>query len=244
MKLLRGHTFGLREIPGQSRVKIAGPRAHGHACGRRESHTGVDALALAYRRKAGAVSEMGQHHPAEGHLRPGHAREFFHEIGVGQAVKTITLDTIGLIAPRDGKDLRQPRHVAMKSCVKARHLRQARQPLVEQIDHRNLRRQMLWGISADAPQLFEQRARDYLRLVVAGTAVYDAMAYCAERIEAYSLRQPVAQKAGRARVILAGDGLAFTRLFGGIMKCECSSRKTNAVDLAVQSAFRRIASLV
>ena len=55
-------------------------------------------------------------------------------------MKTITLDTLRLEAPRNGQDLGDPRHIAMKGGVEAHYLRHTRNPLAKQLDQGNLGR--------------------------------------------------------------------------------------------------------
>ena len=201
VELLRGHVFGLRKIRDKAGIEVAGARAHGHARGRREPHAGIDALAVAHRGETRPIAQMGQHDFPQRRFRAGCAGEFFHEMGIRQAVEAVALDARGLIASRDGQDLRNARHMAMESRVEARHLRQARRAFAEQIDHGDFGGQMLRRVSADAAQFIEQRFSEQLRLVVAGAAVDNAMAYRADRIESDALLQPVEQKPSGRRMI-------------------------------------------
>ena len=57
-----------------------------------------------------------------GFLRAGHPGQFFHQIGVRQAMESIAPDPGGLIPPGDRHDLGHARHVVMKCRVEARDL--------------------------------------------------------------------------------------------------------------------------
>ena len=81
---------------------------------------------------------MRENHAAFRRRRITEAREFFHEVGVGQTVKTVALDALRLVAPRNGEQLRDTRHVAMKGGVETGHLWEFRMTLPKRFDQFDL----------------------------------------------------------------------------------------------------------
>ena len=77
MKLLRAHLLGLRQYQTTPPIEIAGAGAHRHACGRRETHAGVDTFATVNRGQTCPISKVGQDHPAQLPPGAGHARQLF-----------------------------------------------------------------------------------------------------------------------------------------------------------------------
>ena len=149
LKLRRGHVLGGGQIADQSRVQIARAGAHGQSRRRREAHAGVDALTGTDRGHACAVSEVREDHAAIRSRRVAEAREFFHQIGIGQTVETVALNSLRLVASWDGKQLGNTWHGAVKRRVKTGHLRQLRMTLAERLNQFDLARQMFWVIGAD-----------------------------------------------------------------------------------------------
>ena len=92
MKLQRRHVVGAREIADQSWVQISRAGAHRQPCRRRETHAGVNAATVAHGGQTGAVAEMREDHAAGRGCGVAHAREFFHQIRIGQTVKPISLN--------------------------------------------------------------------------------------------------------------------------------------------------------
>ncbi len=128
-ELFRFHSFRARQISNQSRIEIAGACAHWHTgCGG-ESHAGIDRFSVADRHEAGAVTEVGEDHPAAGSVDPGESLEFFHEKGIGQAVKAVTPHSRRVVMPRNRKEARHSRQIAVKRGVEAGHLWQVGEAL-------------------------------------------------------------------------------------------------------------------
>ena len=73
-------------------IEIAGARGHDEAACRRESHAGIDASAVAHSGDACAVAEMCQDDSPASRAGAGHSREFFHQPGAGEAVKSESLE--------------------------------------------------------------------------------------------------------------------------------------------------------
>ena len=134
VKKLRGHLLGAREIRREAGVQIAGARAHHQARRRREAHAGVNALAITDGGKARAVAEMGEDYTTFRRRRVAEAREFFHQIGIGQSVETITLDSLGVEAARNWQQFGHARHGLVKRGVKARQLWQPWMTLAERLN--------------------------------------------------------------------------------------------------------------
>src|ERR1035438_9762979 len=95
---------------------------------------------------------MSENDPASGRRRVAQAREFFHQIGVGQTVETVALHSLRVVATRDGKQLGNTRHGAVKRSVKTGYLGQFRMTLAERLDQLDLARQMVRVVWADAVQ--------------------------------------------------------------------------------------------
>ena len=76
------------------------------------------------------------------------AAEFLHQIRVREAVEAVALNALGVITPRKGQQRRDARHCAMERGVEARHLRQPGMSLLQDLDERDLARQVIGVISA------------------------------------------------------------------------------------------------
>lgn len=174
-------------------------------------------------------------------LGAGHARQLSHEERIGQAVKTVALDSLRLEAPGNGQDLGDPRHVAVKGRVEARYLRYTGDPLTKQIDYHTLGRQMLRSVGADATQLIQQFMGDALRLAIMGTAVYYAVADRPDRSETDLLVEPIDQEGRRRPVIEVADAAAVLPMVDRIVKRQSGAAEADAVDFAMQLSLRRVA---
>src|SRR5271163_3599909 len=102
-------------------------------------------------RKARAIAQMRENYPA---LRRAwiEAAELFHQIGIGEAVKAVALDTFGGVAARNRKQLRDVQHVAMKRGVEAGHLKQSGMALAQSLDQFNLAREVIGVVRGDFAQ--------------------------------------------------------------------------------------------
>ena len=152
-------------------------------------------------------------------------------------MKTITLDTLRLEAPRNGQDLGNPRHIAMKGSVEAHHLRQTRNPHTKQIDQGDLGRQVPRRVSADAAQRIEQCRGNALRRVEAGTAIDNAMAYSSNRSETDLLVEPIDQKICRRAVIEVADDAAVVLIALQVVKRQRGATQTDTLDFAMQASL-------
>ena len=70
VKLVNRQPLGPHQKADQAGIEIAASRAHDQPGGRRQAHRGLEATAIADRRKARPGAEVGQDHPASGRLRP------------------------------------------------------------------------------------------------------------------------------------------------------------------------------
>ena len=163
VKLFGGHLLGSRQIRRQAGIQIAGARAHHQSRRRREAHAGVNAFAVAHGGQARAVAEMREDDAALRCRRVAEAREFFHQIGIGQTVETVALNSLGVEAARNRQQLGHARHGVVKRRVEAGHLRQFRMTLAERLDQFDLARQMIRVVWADAMQFIQQFLGDKLR---------------------------------------------------------------------------------
>src|SRR5450756_2928328 len=125
-------------------------QAHHQSRRRSEAQAGVNAFSVAHGGHARAVSEMRKDHAASRCRRVAEAREFFHHIGIGQTVETVALNSLRLVATRDGKQLGNTRHIAVKRRVKTGNLGKFRMTLAECLDQFDLAGQMIrvvWPLS-------------------------------------------------------------------------------------------------
>lgn len=104
-ELRRGQIFGAGQVADQSRIKIAGPDAHHHPGRWLKTHGGVDAPAIFHSGQIRAVAQVGQDNPPGGRGRVAQPAEFLQQISVGQAMKAIPPDTLGVLAPWEEKQL-------------------------------------------------------------------------------------------------------------------------------------------
>ena len=105
-------------------------------------------------------------HPGDEISRVTEALEFFHQIRIGQTVKTIALNAFRIKPPRQWQQLGHARHGLVKCRVKARHLRQFRMAFAKHLNEFNLARQMIRVVRADATQFIQEFFCDHLRLGV------------------------------------------------------------------------------
>ena len=125
--------------------------------------------------------------------RVAQAREFFHQVGIGQAVETVALHSLRVVAARDGKQLGNTRHGAVKRGVKTGHLRQFRMTLAERLDQLDLAGQMVRVVRADAMQFIQQFLGDQLGRGVLH-AVDHTVPHSPDRFETILLFEPIDQK--------------------------------------------------
>ena len=196
VKLLRGHFFRAREIRREAGIQIAGARAHHQSRRRREAHAGINAFAIAHGGHACAIAEMREDDAAFFCRRVAEAREFFHQIGVGQTVETVALNSLGVEASRNRQQLGHARHGLVKRRVEAGHLRQFRMTLAERLNQFNLARQMIRVVRADAMQFIQQFLCDNFRLGVFHPMNH-AMSHAFYRFEINLLFEPVNQEIRR-----------------------------------------------
>ena len=204
VKLFGGHLLGSRQIRRQAGIQIARAGAHHQSRRRREAHAGVHAFAVAHGGQAGAVSEMREDHAARRCRRVAEAREFFHQIGIGQTVETVALNSLGVEASRNRQQLGHARHGAVKRRVKTGHLGQFRMTLAERLDQFNLAGQMIRVVRPDAMQFIQQFLGDNLRLGVFH-AVDHPVSHRPDRCETILLFEPVNQEIRRRFVIGGGE---------------------------------------
>jgi hypothetical protein len=123
----------------------------------------------------------------------------------------------------------------MKCRIETCHLWHTRHPLIDQFNHVNLGRQMLWRTGADTAQFPKNFSRDPLRFAILGATVHDAVAYRRDRRETDLPGKPVEQEICRRTMIKLTDA-AMTLLFpGGVVESEMGSLQSVAVDLAAQA---------
>ena len=166
LKLRRAHLLGAREVGDQSRIKVARAAAHHQSGRRRETHAGVDALAVAHGGEARAVAEMRKDHATLRCRRVADACKFPHEEFIRQTVEAITANACRLVASRNRQETGDARHGAVKRGVIARDLRQRRMALAECLYQFDLKRQMVWIVRRDSVQFIEQLWRDPLRFAM------------------------------------------------------------------------------
>jgi hypothetical protein len=124
--------------------------------------------------------------------RIAEAREFFHQIGIGQTVETVALNSLGIEASRNRQQLGHARHGLVKRRVEAGYLRQFRMTLAESFNQFNLARQMIRVVGTDAMQFVQQFPGDNLRLGMFHPMNH-AMSHAFYRFEINLLFEPVYQ---------------------------------------------------
>ncbi len=124
VELLGAHFLRARQIPNQPGIEIAGAGAHGHPGGRGETHAGVHGFAVAHRRQARAIAEVGEDDPALGRFRSSQAGQLSHEKRIRQPVKAVPPHPLRFVAARNRQQLGHARQVMVKSRVETRHLGQ------------------------------------------------------------------------------------------------------------------------
>jgi hypothetical protein len=143
VELLRAPFFRARQIPNQSGIEISRASAHRHARGRGETHARVDGFAVAHRRQARAIAEVGEDDTTLCGFGSGQAGQFFHEKRIRQAVKPVAPHTLRFVAARDRQHPGHARQVMVKSRVKTRHLGQVGKSALKRFDQQDLLRHML-----------------------------------------------------------------------------------------------------
>ena len=135
---------------------------------------------------------MCQDYPAFRCRRVAQAREFFHEIRVGQTVETVALNSLGVEVPRNRQQLGHARHGLVKRRVKTGHLGQFRMTLAERLDQVKLAGHMIRVVRADAMQFIQQFRGDQFRLGMFH-AVNHPMSHGPDRFEIILLFEPINQ---------------------------------------------------
>ena len=195
------HAFTARQIPEQAGIEIAGAGAHRDPGGRGETHAGVHGFAVAHRRQAGAIAEMGEDDASLRRFRSGQAGQFFHEKRIRQAVKPIAPHPLRFIAARDRQQPGHARQVMVKSRVETRHLGQVGKPAMKRLGQQDLLRQMLGIEGAEPVQLLNHFRGDALRLAVLRPAMHHAMPHRGQGFTPAAFLDPIHQSAHRRRVI-------------------------------------------
>src|SRR5579872_619241 len=98
---------------------------------------------------------MSEDDAASGCSWVAYARELLDQIGIGQTVETVALDSLRIVAARDRKQLGDTRHGAVKRRVETDHLGQLRITLAERFDQFNFTGQMVRVDWADAMQIIQ-----------------------------------------------------------------------------------------
>ncbi len=164
--------------------------------------------------------------------RVAEAHEFLHQIGIGQAVKTVALNSFGVETARDGQQLRDPRHGLVKCGVKTGHLGQFGITLAERLDQLYFAGQMIGVVRTEAMQFGEQFRGDPLRLGMLQT-MHHAVAHGADGSEIRLLLEPINQEFCRRLMIGGGEAAAVLPLLPGeIVVSQGGSAQADAVNLS------------
>jgi hypothetical protein len=160
MKRGRCHAIGVRQERHEAGIQIAGPRAHHQSGRRREAHARIDARAAFHRRQARAVAQVREDDAPPGRFPSRGTLELFHQVGVRQTVEAVSPDSFLLVPARNRQEPGHDRHPAVKRGVEARHLRQPRTPIADQLDQRGFAGQMIRRIRHGTMQLGEDSVGD------------------------------------------------------------------------------------
>jgi len=129
------------------------------------------------------------------------AREFFHQIRIGQAVKPVPPHSLRFVAARDRQQTGNGWQVLVKSRIETRHLRQFRKAPMKRLGQQNLLGQMLrieWG---HLTQILDHSPGDQLRVRVLRSAMHHAMPHRGQCITPEPFLDPIHQSAHRRRVV-------------------------------------------
>src|ERR1019366_2536349 len=116
-KLLGGHSLGAAGEGAEPRIDVSGTGANTESRRRGEAHARVHALPVTDGGEARAAAEMCEDHAAARRAGAGRARELLHEERIREAVESVTLHALRLEPPRNGEQLRDPRHAMMERRV-------------------------------------------------------------------------------------------------------------------------------
>ncbi len=243
VKLRGSHLAGTGEIGNQARIQIAGAGAHDEAGGRSEAHAGVPASTITDGGKAGAIAEMGENDPATGGGGIAETHEFFHQISIGKAMKSIAMDTLTVEAPWNGQEFGHARHRLMKGGVETGDLGNFRVAPVKRLHQGDFVRQVVGVIGGEAAEFGEQRGRDaYGGGMV--QSMHDAVTDDANGGETDFGFKPTQQEFYDGRMGGRRDGERGRRFLRRIGKGQIGSAEADAINFSVECFYERPAQWV
>ena len=127
------------QIDQHARIEIAAARAHDHPAGWRQSHAGVDGVAIFDGCDTRAIAEVRNDDP----VRPI-GSELAQDRLARQTVKSVALDALGSQLQRNRQGSRDIRHSGVKRRIEAGHLRQSGEVLTGEANDRQRRRIVQW----------------------------------------------------------------------------------------------------
>ena len=186
---------------------------------------------------------MREDHTARRCRRVAEAREFFHQIGIGQTVETVALNSLGVEASRNRQQLGDTRHGVVKRRVKTGHLGQFRMTLAERLDQFDLAGQMIRVVRRDAMQFIHQLRRDLFRLGMRH-AMHHSVSHGLDRSEGLLRFEPINQETRGRFVIGGGEAATGLRLSIRVVKRQIRPAQADAVNLPIKPLLQRFAHLV
>ena len=186
---------------------------------------------------------MREDHAAPRCRRVAEAREFFHQIGIGQTVETVALNSLGVEAARKRQQLGHARHGLVKRRVETGHLGQFWMTLAERLDQFNLAGQMIRVVGPDAMQFIQQFLGDNLGLDVFHPMNHP-VSHRPDRFKTFLLFQPINQEIRRRFVIGGGEAEAPLPFPGRIMERQIRPAQADAVNLSIKPSLQRFACLI
>ena len=119
------HAFFGEQVEQHPGIDLARPRAHGYPVERGETHRAFDAAAVGQGAHGRAAAEMSDDDSARRHAW-GDLAQAPGDVFVRQTVETVSPDTLGVEALRNGKVVRNRTVAVMKGGIEAGNLKQFR----------------------------------------------------------------------------------------------------------------------
>ena len=164
------HSPAQSEIDEQPWIQIASACPHHATTGRRKAHRGIERLAMAHRRQAGAIPQVSDDGASQ-----GWGPHLVDDLLVGEPVKAVSPYPCIPDGARQGEALCQLGHATMKGGVEAGHLRQVRKPCGHGLNPLDFRREVERRIGNQLPQVREESRIHLFWSAMVGTTVHDAM---------------------------------------------------------------------
>src|SRR5438067_839145 len=153
-------------------------------------------------------------------FRAGDRFEFLHQKRIGQPVKAVSLNALGLVAARNRKQLRHARQCAVKRRVETGDLRYLGKLRGKHFHQRDGGREMVRGKRTDAPKFLKHGLIHAERIAITRTAMHNTMADGADRLDAVCFLQQLNQQRNASNVVGCINHALVALVREDVRKCQ------------------------